>query len=111
MPAEDEGLNEDALAAVAAGMATEVGSQELGLKMKLGNAGYEEWKRRSDSIEDSAVSAHIWEAAFKRHAAELQNQSGRYVGAKASMWSAVALAIFTGTLCGFAEFIRWVVGS
>ena len=98
----------DPMDAVSEAMRTVVGSQELALRMKLGNDGFETWMRRDDQLQEAQIGGAIWDAAYKRHSATLVEAQVKYVGAKASLWSALAFATVIATGCGLAEFIRWI---
>lgn len=101
----------DPMQEVADAMATTIGSQELALRMKLGNDDYVAWKTRSDSIENAAVSGAIWDAAFKRHNADLVQQQCRYVTSKAQFWSSFAVAIVIMAVLIPSALLCWVLGA
>lgn len=101
----------DPMQELANAMATTVGSQELALRMKLGNDDYDAWKRRSDSMEEAAVRGATWDSSLKMHNAEIQRQQAQFISAKAAFWRTVTAGALLAIGCGVAEFIRWVAGS
>lgn len=86
---------------VAEAMRTAVGSQELALRMKLGNDGFEEWKKTTAAVENAQLLNTI-------HGANLTKAQAAYVDAKSSFWSALAFAVVVLALCGVGVLI-WVV--
>ncbi len=78
------------------------GLDEITLRNKLGDAGYESWKRKADALDDLKLletNAVIEESKARTRAA---------IG-RASLLNMAALAVFCGTVCGVAEFLRWVL--
>lgn len=78
------------------------GLDEITLRNKFGDAGYETWKAKSDALDDLkllAENAHVDSA----------KATAKLTAAKATFWSMAGLAVFCGTVCGVAEFLRWVM--
>lgn len=109
MPTEEE--EAAAMREIGEALSTSIGSNEVVVTQKLGKAGYVEWKRRDDDLQEAAVRGAIFDASFKKHNADLVELQGRYVGAKATFWMALTVAALTATLCGVVEFVRVVAGA
>lgn len=92
----------DPLEAAAAALQTTVGSDETALRAKLGNEGYERWKREHDELTRSQLD---------HHHATVSTSWGQasYVQAKARFWDMLSIAVIAGVGCGVIEFFRWVI--
>lgn len=86
-----------------------MGTDELALRNKLGDDGYEEAAKRAGTravLEDGQLAAVVDQL---QASAKLTKAQAALVDARRGFWSMCVLAVFAGTCCGVAEFVRWVV--
>ena len=88
---------------------TAIGSAETELRQRLGNAGYEDFKRRNDALceyqlESCRASVKLAEAQVvaAEIAGEIAVRQVDYVMARAWFWRAISFAIAVAALLGLA---------
>lgn len=84
------------------------GLDELTLRNKMGDTGYEDYKRRTDAAADASVLDAIRHADQTAATATQLTALANVLDAKAAFWRLLAFAVFAGTCCGVVEFARVV---
>lgn len=86
-----------------------MGTDELALRNRLGDDGYEATVKRAATravLEDGLLRSSVDQS---QATAKLTKAQVAYVEAKRGFWSMLSLAVLAGTCCGVVEFVRWVV--
>lgn len=87
-----------------------MGTDEITLRNKLGDEGFERWRKAQDELDRNQVAQSYAKTLVEMHNATLLERNFGYVAAKAWFWNCLGLSVFVGTCCGVVEFIRWVAG-
>lgn len=87
-----------------------MGLDEIALRSKLGDAGYEDLKTRQDLLNAHQVEQSAANVAASQAAVELSKAQAAYVRAKTSWWSALTLAVLVLVVGGVVEGIRALAG-
>lgn len=103
--------DDDPINRAAEALTTAIGTDETLLRQKLGNEGYEEWKRNQEVGLSLDVLTRSSLVEMQLANARVQTAHAKLAEARATFWFFLSLAVLVGTVCGAVEFVRWAVLS